>query len=756
MSDAENQPPKASLSTGTRRSIGQHSEADNHSLSLAMEHHNAGRLAEAETRYREILLSNPNHPDALHLLGTVALQRGNYQEAADLIAQAIAINPNNAAFYSNRGIALKELKQLEQAVASYDEAIRLNPSYAAAHANRGLALNEIKQRNEALTCDQALNLAMEHHSMGRLAEAEVLYQQILQADPNQPDALHLLGAVAAQTGKFQAAVDFIAQAIAINPNNAAYYSNRGNALQELKQLDAAIASYDMAIDLNPDYAEAFSNRGNALKALNRHEEALASYDTAIQLYPDYADAHYNRGYTLKKLGKLDEAIASYDTAIRINPNHAAAHTNKGNALQETRRLGEAIASYDAAIQIDPHHAEAFSNRGDALKGLGQLDEAIVNYDTAIRIKPDFAEAYSNLGNAQKELGQLDAAIVSYDTAIKINPNYAEAYWHKSLILLLCGDFENGWKLYEWRWKNEILFGRQALFKQPYLNGSDLKNELRGATSRLSNKKLLVWMEQGIGDEIMFASLLPDLENSLESFVVECEERLLPLLQRSFPKISFAPRTEPPAPQLFKDTVHYQTSIGEFGQCLRSEIKYFPMQRGYLKADSNKFDQIFSDYNRRWPGKLRVGISWHTSNAKRGSQRSLPLHKWQPIIGNTDCTFISLQYGDVDNDLLALKEHSGISVFNDRSVDPIIDMDTFAAQIAALDLVISIDNSTAHLAGALGVPTWMFVPYIPDWRWFLDGDDSPWYGSLKMYRQGEDQDWGPVIDRISQDLEGLRQ
>jgi protein O-GlcNAc transferase len=272
------------------------------------------------------------------------------------------------------------------------------------------------------------------HQQGMLDQAEARYRQLLEIEPRNADALHMLGVIAYQTGRHQSSVDTIDKAIEINSNVASYYSNRGNALKELKQLDAAVASYNKAIELKPDLADAYYNRGNALQLLKQSDAAVASYHKAIALKPDYAEAYYNRGIALKVLKLLDASVASFEKAIALKPQYAEAYSNRGVALEELKQLDAAVASYDRAIALNPDYAEAYSNRGNSLKELQKLDAAVASYDRAIALKPDFAEAYYNRGNALKELKQLDAAVASYNKTIELKPDLAEAYYNRGNAL----------------------------------------------------------------------------------------------------------------------------------------------------------------------------------------------------------------------------------------------------------------------------------------------------------------------------------
>jgi len=280
---------------------------------------------------------------------------------------------------------------------------------------------------QTLTIGQALDLAVQHHTAGRLPEAENIYQQVLQADPGQPVALHLLGVTAFQVGKHGIAVDLITKALAVKPDFAEAHNNLGNAFKELGRLDEAAASYRQALVLKPDFADARYNLGNVFKELGRPEEAAASYRQALALKPGYAEAHNNLGAVLQDQGKLDGAVASYRQALAVTPGYAEAHNNLGTALHDLGKLDGAVASYRQALILKPGYAEAHNNLGNAFKVLGRLEEAVANYRRALAIRPGYAEAQCNLGTALQEMGKLDGAAASYHQALAAKPDYAEAH-----------------------------------------------------------------------------------------------------------------------------------------------------------------------------------------------------------------------------------------------------------------------------------------------------------------------------------------
>jgi len=379
---------------------------------LAFQHHQSGRLAEAEALYRQILAVEPRHADALHLLGVVAHQVGRNELAVDWIRQAIALAPNVPAFYSNLGEAHRALGQLDEAIAACRQAIVLRPDYPEAHNNLGIVLKEKGQFDEAITaCRQAIVLR-----------------------PDYPEAHSNLGIALEGRGQLDEAIASYRQAIALSPGFPGAHFNLGNALKGEGQLDEAIAAYRQAIALRSDYPEAHSNLGIALKEKGQLDEAIASCRQAIALRPNYAEAHGNLGNALKDKGQMDEAIAAYRRAIVLKPDYPEADYNLGVALYDKGQLDEAIIAYRQAIALNPSFPEAHYNLGNALRDKGQLDEAIAAYHRTIAFNPSFPEAHGNLGSTLKDKGQLDEAIAAYRQAIVLKPRFAEA--HSNLLFTL--------------------------------------------------------------------------------------------------------------------------------------------------------------------------------------------------------------------------------------------------------------------------------------------------------------------------------
>ena len=602
------------------------------------------------------------------------------------------------------------------------------------------------------------------HQKGHLAQAKTAYEQVLVRQPKHFDALHLLGVIASQSGNPVLAVDLMGRAIEINPCNAGVYSNRGNALQELrcwdeavasyeksiainpvdadafynlgnalqklKRLNEAVASYRKAIAIQPNFALAFNNCGNALKELGHLGEALASYDKAIALSPHYADVFYNRGNALKDCKRLEDAIASYDRAIAIDPVFSKALINRGNALQSLKQWDEALASYDRALAINPADAEALTNRGNALQELGCLDEALASYDKAIFAKSDHADAFGNRGHALQELKRLDEALESYSKAIAIQPHYAEAHWNESVCRLLRGDFEAGWPKYEGRWLRENCTEEPRNYPQPLWLGAE----------ELNGKTILLYAEQGLGDTLQFIRYARDVASLGATVVLEAPGPLIPL---------------------FVD-LEGVTAVIAKGNQLPAFDFHCPLMSLPLAFNTRMEDIKGSPYLRVPPDRLsswtsrigvssstRIGLVWSGSSIhKNDTKRSIKLSDFRHLLTESP-DYFCLQREIREADRMELKSLPMVRTFE----ADLVDFADTAALVDLMEVVITVDTSVAHLAGSLGKEVWILLPHVPDWRWMLDRPDSPWYDSVTLFRQPERGDWASVIDTVARTLQG---
>jgi tetratricopeptide (TPR) repeat protein len=661
----------------------------------------------------DIVLAKIQQAVALHQRGELARARNVYEEI-------LKIQPRHFDALNLLGVIAGQTKNFEAAVALFGEAIEVDPNSAAAYCNKGAALKELKLLDAAL--------ASYNHAIALKADYAVAHYN--------------RGNVLRELGQLDAALASYDRAIAIKTDYAEAHYNRGLVFQELKRFDSALASYDRAIVIKSNYAEAHYNRGLALQALKQHESALNSYDCAIAIKPDSADAYSNRGIALRELKQLEAALASHDRAIALNPDCAEAYCNRGVVLKDRRQFDAALANYDRAIAIKPGYAEAHTNRGVVLKELGRFEAALASHHQAIAIKPDCAEAYSNRGVLLYELKQVDAALASYNQAIAIKADYARAYENRAYAFLLSGNLENGWSDYEWRSKNDDGASGVKLghFAEPLWLGKE----------SIAGKTILLHGEQGLGDRIQFCRYAKLVAALGATVILEAERQLKDL----FARVDGVTRVVERGAAL--PHFDYQCPLLSLPLAFKTTLSTIPAEVPYLWSDPEKiryWGEMLGDKT-----KLRVGLVW--SGGFRPDQpdltsvngrRNIPLAKLAPL-NHPDIEFFSLQKGQP-----AESELAGL-VAGNWDGPPLVDFtghlhdfsDT-AALMEQLDLVISVDTSTAHLAGALGKPVWILNRFDTCWRWLLDRTDSPWYPTVSLYRQQTAGDWDGVVERVSEDL-----
>ncbi len=683
-------------------------------IDLAVQHHNAGDLSKAETIYRQVLQSVPNHPEVLHLLGVIAHQGGKNVEAVDLIGKALATQPNMAEAHNNLGVSLFELGRLDEAVTSYQTAVTLKPDYTDAHNNHGNALQELN----------------------KLDDAVLSYCRAVTLKPDFVDASYKLGNVYRKLGKLSDAIASYQRALDHKPDHAEAHYNLGVTLKEQGKLQEAVASYRKAIAVQPNMAIAYNNLGLALKEMGKNDAAIQSFRSALVLRPELMEAHYNLGNTLKVGMRFDEAVESYQNALKIDPDAAEIHNNLGNVLQELGQLADAKSSLYRALVLDPEFAEAHNNLGNILRDYGQLEEAKISYQTALRISPNYLDAQNNLGLAFQYLGQLNKAIECFERALKIQPDNAASHFALSQAVLMNGDFRCGFQLYEWRWKYEKLPLTWRQFPQPVWDGSDLRG-----------KTILVWGEQGIGDEIVFASLYRELVARGANCVFECQYRLVELLQRSFPDTVVVAASDPPAAQTLEPHIDFQCPAGSLMKWLLPSFNEGPDRENYLIVDADFSARLRSRYRTGEKQKV-VGLAWWTQHNIMNKSYNIPPNFFDELLQTPNVQFVNLQYGDQKAELDAVFNRTGVSIIQDEEIDPLVDMDAFAAQQGSLDLVISIVNSTAVLASGLGVPVWGVLPTVSEWRWGNVSDRCLWYPSMRIFRQSDRGDWSPVFAEMA--------
>jgi tetratricopeptide (TPR) repeat protein len=532
------------------------------------------------------------------------------------------------------------------------------------------------------------------HRSGQLEEAAARYRRAVDQHPDHFDALHLLGAIYARTGR---------------PSDAAALLGR-------------------AIRINPNVAQAYFALGMALSQLRRPEEALANFDRAIALSPGLMQAHYNRALQLTELGRLEEAVSSYDQTVALAPDSVNAWFNRGVLLQDLGRLAEAVASFDAVIRLTPNDVDAHNRRGVVLNALGRPEEALDSYERAIALSPALAEAHYNCGIALHELTRVEEAIASFEAAVALRPDYAEAHVNLAFSLLVAGRFEAGWREHEWR---KRLWGEAARM-------FDAKRLWTGEPG-LEGKTLFVHHEQGLGDTIQFCRYAKLLNETGARLILSVHAPLKPLLRQLGPAVEVIGDDEPaPAFDHFSPLLSLPLACG-------TTLESIPSHPRYIWADADQRSRFEDRLGPRV--RPRIGLAWSGDPGHMNDRnRSIAFEQLGPLLTD-NADWICLQNAVRPADSAALARHGGVSFHGDA----LADFSDAAALVDHMDLVITVDTSLAHLAGAMGKPVWILLPFAPDWRWLLGRSDSPWYPSARLFRQPRRGDWSSVIEAVRAEL-----
>jgi tetratricopeptide (TPR) repeat protein len=591
-----------------------------------------------------------------------------------------------------------------------------------------------------------LTQALALHEAGKFAEAEPMFEEILSREPDNPRVLYRLGVLALQTGRPERAAEFLQRSIVIQPKLPAAHTNLGVALRSLGRPAEAVDAYDRAIALAPNNVDAHNNRANALVDLERFAEALASSERAIALQPDNPGLYNNHGNALMGLGRHAEALESFDRTVAGAPGNAGGHYNRGNALSQLKRPQPAIEAYDRAVALNPNHARAHSNRGTQLLELKRFAEALASFDIALRLNPDLPEPYNNRGDALLQSGRVDEAISSFDQALIRRPGYPDARWNRSLGLLSLGRFEEGWDHYEDRWQVESFVTGSSAQVTPELRA---RLSHSATLDDLAGRRVLMVAEQGVGDVLMFASILPDLMRIAGPVALMCEPRLHRLFASSLPPIGLL---APDASDVDLASFDCVLAVGSLGRLFRNRLEDFP-GTPYLTASPPARDAWVARLGSK-SARRRLGLSWRGGTPKTGrDNRSLTLDQLRPLLERQDCEFVNLQYGDPSSEIAAANAslQRPIRMFPPAEIE---DFDDLAGLVQSLDGVVSVQTALVHLAGALGVPALVMVPHVAEWRYTAAAASMPWYGSVSLFRQGADRDWAPVIGRVAERLDVL--
>jgi tetratricopeptide (TPR) repeat protein len=672
-------------------------------INQSMQSISAGNFKTAELYLNQAIKLDPKNTHAHRFLGIAFAQQGQWEKALDCFKRSIKADPKNAIAYSNIGNVFLELKQYSEAIGYYEKAISLNPGDAEVWSNKGNALAALKRYDQAL----------------------VDYDKALALNPQYAEAWSNKGNTLSKLKRYDDALSNYDTALTLNPQYPEAWSNKGNALNDLKQYKDALSAYQNALSINPNYAEAWSNAGNSLTELGEYEGALSAYNKAIGLNPQYAEAWSNKSNLLSLLKQFKEAITCCRHALEIDKSYVPAWSNQAAYLAELDEYQPALISANKAIELDPEHAKAWLNKGGILNYIAQYEEAIICFDRAIELQPDYADAWANKGISLHGLLQLDEAIECCNKAIELEPEHINGHFNKSFAELIQGNLDEGWINYEYRWD------RKNAEHNPYLHIPRLSS-----LENLSGLNVLIWSEQGFGDTLQFARYIPKLIELGANIIFEVQGPLVSLFKNQYAcdvvvKGSSSRR------------VDFQIPLASLPLLFKTNLQSIPANIPYIQVAPDKVQE----WKNRLPlskDKLNIGIACSGNinfDLKHGNKRPIPLAQFSELAKTYNLFLIQKDIRDIDQATL-----QNLSTLHHLG-DLINSFEDTAAIVENMDLIISIDTSLVHLAGALGKKVLALLSWCPDWRWLAKGSASPWYPSTTLIRQPTDGDWDSVMAEV---------
>ncbi len=703
----------------------------------------AGQWAQAEQVCAMILAAQPAEPTALHVLGVCRLQRGEYAGAEQALAACLRAQPGQAAALANRGIALQALKRFDEALDCYAQALVLAPQQPATLNMQGLALMELKRFDEALAsfehaveiapnfaeawCSRAnalTHLRKYDQALASLDRAEALRPDYGEALSNRSIVLNLLG-------RHEEALAAAQRALHLLPGRAVVHRNLADALAGLARHDEALNHYDRAIELDPQDGETYRGRARSLRALGRLEAAAQDLEHALRLLGDSVDLLADRSRALSEADSAAAALAVADRALVLDPESVNALGARVAALAKLRRWQEALAVYERIIELDPGNPDAPCGRAAVLNELDRFDEALAAFDAVLLRQPDRVSVIADRALALAGLGRYEEAFAGWARAAELDPNLHAADWNEAVHRLLLGQFEIGWRKYESRWMKPEFIKIKQPFKQPRWTGPE----------NVEAKTVFLHAEQGLGDMIQFCRYATILAARGATVILGAQQPLKPLLQTltGVKRVITNGEALPP--------FDFHSPLMSLPLAFDTRLETIPANVPYLHADARRvqrWSRILGPHTR-----FRVGLAWAGDpQLAHDRRRSIRLELLEPMFA-VAAEFFCLSKFVRDNDQDDMRR-LGIRHYGDE----LTDFAETAALTRLMDLVISVDTSIAHLAGALAMPVWLLVSNPPEFRWLLDREDSPWYPTARLFRQRERGNWQEVIARVTAELASL--
>ena len=610
-----------------------------------------------------------------------------------------------------------------------------------------------------------LNSAVEDFSNSNYDSAAKKLDQILIYQPNNFDALHISGVIQGIKGNHAKAGEYLKKAIKIMPDNSYAHFNLAKSLSELGNELEALPHHLKAIQLAPNNEESWLNYGKSLLNLNKYTESITCFNQILLNNKNSVPALVNKAIALQKLDNNDGALELLNIALKINPTSAIIHNSIGVVLHSLRNYEDAIIYFERAIKIDENYHQAINNLGSTFNDLTKYEEAISYFERAIKLKKDYAEAWSNLGaalsekekyleaifsckkaieinpyyveatsnlgSAFNEIGKHEEALFLYKKAIDLDNKYAEAHYNLANYYLSRFIFISGWAEYKWRFFTKKSQSKFLATSRPEWTGLN------------SNARLFIWAEQGIGDQILYSSMLPSLANYKNEIIISVDKKLIKIFRNSFPQFIFIQDDE----VLEEKEYDQQIPMGNLGIFLRKSVNDFPKENIFLKSKDVNRESL---YKNKLMNKKTCGVSWRSINKHLGIHKSMSLETLSPIFQNKCFNFINLQYGNVNEELNEFRNN----ILRFDELDLFKNIDDLILLISICDVVVTTSNTTAHVAGAMGKKTILLVPNSKGKMWYWNEMDGKclWYPCINIIKQDAQGDWKSAIKHACKILE----
>jgi tetratricopeptide (TPR) repeat protein len=696
----------------TKPPIRENRQRRNEALTAALQHLQAGRLQQATELCEQVLDEDPNCAEALHLLGVIAGQAGFFEPAVQLLKRCIELQPKAAGYRNDLGVAYRNMNELDPAAECFEEALRIDPEFVDSYYNLG---NLCQERGQ---CD----LGAEY------------YRRAIQLRPSHTGAWNGSGECLLTLGRRDEAIEAFRNAVTHDPNHVDAHRHLGILLRAQGRTEDALRHLRRVVELEPASGEAHNDVGAMLLDMDRTAEAESWFRQALKITPKFPEAWLNLGRALRKLRRATEAESCFRQVVELWPDSVEAQEDLGIALGDQSRMDEAFACFHHALRMAPERAETYYNIGHAMLLESRFAEALEPLQHSVKLKPNFPEAWNNMGGCF--LGQgtthgddtdLDEAERWYKRAIELKPMYAEAHANLALLHLLRGRFEEGWKEWEWRWRgkeNEL-----HRYQRPLWRGEPLEG-----------KTILLHTEGGLGDTLQFVRYAQLLRDRGARVVLQCPKALLAVLSGcSGVDLLVNDAQQIPDFDLHAPLMSVPGIAGTTSASIPADVPYI-----FADAERTAFwkDQLSSSDG------LKVGIAWQGNPEYVGDQRrSVPLSYFEPLAKIPGVRLLSLQTGRGREQLEKVGAEWKI---NDLGLP----LSETAAVMMNLDLIVTSDTAIAHLAGALARPTWLAVCCTPDWRWLLRRADSPWYPTMRLFRQPGLDQWPAVFASMAAQMQTL--